>query len=172
MAGRKIDELVAPSKLKEKFDFYGNFYLIEDEPYRNVLVILKKEKGIINRGANLWNLSFDALFIMMNPGGSTPIDGVFRNSNSKKGLDNLVEANPDRTQDQICRLAQIEGWKRILILNTSDFAHPTSGEYHNRLIGKVARKLPNRHSLFNNCRRIEANNILGLVEDNAPICIA
>lgn len=118
-----------------KFDVKGLFYVDEyGYPCRKYLDITKK---------NVECGSPELMVIMMNPGSSTP----------KDGLDNgctLTETIPDPTQFQIMNIMENIGINFSRILNLSDLRNPSSSEFYSMI--KNNRK-DTKHCIFDDSRK-------------------
>lgn len=129
-----------------KFDVKGLFYVDEyDYPCRKYLDITKK---------NIECSSPELMVIMMNPGSSTP----------KDGLDNgctLTETIPDPTQFQIMNIMENTGINFSRILNLSDLRNPNSSKFYSMI--KNNRK-DTKHCIFDDSRKedLDALFIKGL----------
>ncbi len=142
--------------LLEHFAVYGRFYEKRiagvPEQLRDRLEIAPRALGleeIVSREADL-------LVVMMNPGGSRPLDGLITLWDADAGQ-GFTAALPDRTQYQIMRLllaAQAKGlgWQHARILNLSDLRTPKSAEF----VEKLQRYADHpEHSLFCDARHAE-----------------
>lgn len=93
----------------------------------------------------------DLVAVMMNPGGSYPLDG---------GLfyeDDWCDAHPDRTQYQLMRLAlSSASIKHIRVLNLSDLRTPKSAT-----LFAMLSKVGSWHSVFDEARRADLMRLLG-----------
>jgi len=71
----------------------------------------------------------DAIFIMMNPGSSRPleeVDNVVSEDNINKLEISLVPTKPDTTQYQVMRVMHYCNWNHVRVLNISDMRDPKS----------------------------------------------
>ena len=94
----------------------------------------------------------DLVAVMMNPGGSRPMDGALFNE-----ADGWCDALPDRTQYQLMRLALgAQNIRHIRVINLSDLRTPKSAE----LFAALPR-LGGWHSIFDASRRDDLARALG-----------
>jgi hypothetical protein len=129
----------------------GYFYMLGSIPCRKYLNI---------RLDNTNKKEPDIVFVMMNPGGSLPLE---------EGDDGRreVPAQPDRTQEQIVILMRRAGFQFARVLNLSDVRQPDSNKFYKFLDGVAGRGLP--HSIFDHRRSDELND---LMIDGVPIVLA
>ncbi|GAB3333254.1 hypothetical protein GCM10027429_13620 [Marivirga atlantica] len=120
--------------MRENFDITGYFYQIGNLKCRKYLNIKKKNTKIRKP---------DLMVVMMNPGGSKPIDGI---DNGK----NEVPTIPDQTQDQIMRVMENCEFNYARILNLSDVRITPSEAFYNILTDLKEKQIP--HSIFDNKR--------------------
>lgn len=172
-------------ELKPRYQVFGSFYKLHtnnDEPIecRSALEIFKKN--------NFPNLGFfveqcknipDAMVIMMNPGSSSPLNGVNNNYESTYELSELsdnilsnkmVLAKKDATQYQIMRIMDFQKWNHVRILNLSDIREPKSKIFI-RKIKDFEKKNGQIHSIFSEERCDERKRTLSKKETN-PIIVA
>ncbi|WP_157453688.1 hypothetical protein [Clostridium sartagoforme] len=149
-------------EVRDKYIAKGSFYSVEQgyyKGYRNDLHIL--DRNLVESGLNLTYSKPDILFIMMNPGGSEPINKQI-NSLTKDNLvkwllkDNLVDAIPDETQDQIMRIMWNTGAQHSRIINISDIREGSSKKFYPLIKG-----IEDIHSIFSNERTNELDNVFG-----------
>ncbi|NLK94542.1 MAG: hypothetical protein GX275_05035 [Clostridiales bacterium] len=153
-------DYIGGNELKKKYMVYGEFYNLKysdglEIKCRKLLEIINKDYvEEINMRDNL-----DAVFIMMNPGMSRPLDDNVKQPlvREKDILNNeivnipLVEAKPDSTQYQIMRVMEIKRWKHVRIINLSDIREPKSKIFYD-----FVRKTDNNlHSIFDKRRAHE-----------------
>jgi len=119
--------------------------------------------------------SFDALFVMMNPGGSKPKE---KNNNTiKEGealkykLTDLVDTEPDDTQYQIMKLMEKISYKNVAIINLSDIRNSKSKIFIKEINELSHKELKLEHSIFDDTRTDELQYILSLCVDK-PIIFA
>ena len=102
---------IGAAELKKEFNVFGHFYSVrlkskEVVECRSVLEIVANARKLKNH-TKLSTLRPDAVFIMMNPGSSSPLDEVSNCipiSALHKMPISLVPAKPDKTQYQAMRL--------------------------------------------------------------------
>ena len=105
-------------------DFADQVYIDRSPGFRSVLEIRRIENGGAGAGKDA-----DALFVMMNPGGSRPKD--LSCSPRDWPLDprpnsTFVRAVPDETQYQVMRLMEVFNWNLVRVINLSDVREPDS----------------------------------------------
>lgn len=167
--------------LKSKYEAWGSFYDLnvgydnmDDIPCRNQLNIINKQhynntKTIENLITN--NDELDALFIMMNPGSSKPLNSSFKIRSldvrdiSKELLTNpKVPTKPDDTQYQAMRVMEELNWNHILILNLSDIiaAKSKSASRNEKTFENMLKTYGKykKHSIFSDDRNSEVKSIL------------
>ncbi|MEL4457374.1 DUF1643 domain-containing protein [Lutimonas vermicola] len=127
--------------MKSEFDISGLFYMIDEYKFRKYLNI-KRKNSLINKP--------DIMVVMMNPGGSKPVDGIDNNTIES-------EAIPDRTQKQIMQVMTSCGLEYALVLNLSDIREPKS----NTMLLKVLEmdKKGVVHSIFDDRRKDDFDSI-------------
>ncbi len=170
-------KFIPADKLKKKFDVFGHFYSINIDSVceidcRSVLEIVNKESGIENCDS-LSLMSPDAVFIMMNPGSSRPLNeknNIISYKNVGQIKLSLVPTKPDTTQYQLMRVMSYCKWKHVRVLNLSDMRDPKSGKFVKRY-----RKIENDtgflgHSIFSDVRVNELQNKLKRSEATPVIC--
>jgi hypothetical protein len=143
------------AELLSGFAVYGHYYQARIAPglhapvedLRDRLEIAPRDWALADIDAG----EADLLVIMMNPGGSKPLQALW----DGPATGALVAAQPDRTQYQIMRLmlaAQGLGlpWRHARVLNLSDLRTPKSAE----MVAKLNHYGPHdSHSLFGVARR-------------------
>lgn len=176
MESHKSIEFIPARELKLKFQVFGHFYSVglesgERIECRSVLEIAGKQ---LSGGDSLLNDEPDAIFIMMNPGSSKPLEEV-HNLISETSINqlavSLVPTKPDTTQYQLMRVMLNFGWQHVRVLNISDLREAKSNDFVRRY-----RDIENRakfvsHSLFSNERTDELRSKLKR-KANAPIVCA
>ena len=121
--------------MKSKFHITGLFYEIQGYKFRKYLNIKKKGSCVYIP---------EIMIVMMNPGGSKPVDGIDNNTVES-------DAIPDRTQDQIMRVMTACNLQYARVLNLSDVREPKS----NKLFPKLSEmdKKGIAHCIFYDRRR-------------------
>ena len=120
--------------LKEKFDVFGHFYNLQLGDYicqcRSLLTIVSKEMSPSSKELP------DAVFVMMNPGSSRPLDKSYlpktyshKEIFSNKWVKEIIPTRPDNAQYQIMRLMLLNNWLYVKVLNLSDLRNGNSGEF-------------------------------------------
>jgi hypothetical protein len=145
--------MLSAGVLLERFAVYGRFYgrtiAGVPEQLRDRLEIAPREMPL----SDVVLREPDLLVVMMNPGGSKPLDALW-NDTAAHGF---VPAVPDRTQYQIMRLLVAAqeaglGWSHARILNLSDLRTPKSAIF----IQKLAQYAQDTsHSIFSKSRSKE-----------------
>lgn len=188
-----IIDLVILSKeeLKEVFDCFGHFYYLkinENDSYycRSVLEIVKKDS--IPENVNQLSIDRpDALFILMNPGSSTPdkvapqytkeeylnLCGFNINFTQKK----LVKAVFDDTQEVVMNIMHYKKWAHVRIINLLDFRHTDSSNmnifikrFNTKCIICGFQDIRYIHSIFSPYRDSERTEALR-IKEGAPIIL-
>jgi hypothetical protein len=140
----EMDWLDAPAgQLKRHFRVVGRFYqfvgLDKTYPCREMLEIRRHEA----------NENADAVFVMMNPGRSKPLEG-----DGTLPLNEAVSVptQPDTTQYQLMRLMGELGWSRVRVLNLSDLRTPDSSVLFTTMKEFEAAEGHDGHSIFSTGR--------------------
>ncbi len=140
--------------LRERFAVYGRFY---DADFGGRRLGLRSHLEIFERSMG-WpqaaGARADLVAVMMNPGGSYPLEETDRNG--------WALTLPDRTQYQLMKLAlhaQAAGHliRHIRVINLSDLRTPKSAE----LFATLAALADDRHSIFSARRAGELQQALG-----------
>jgi hypothetical protein len=101
----------------------------------------------------------DLLVVMMNPGGSRPLEKDIEvpkwEVGSKKT--SLLPTKEDRTQMQIMKLMDMLNFDFARIINLSDIREPKSENFH-KLVQKFGNDM--RHSIFAPARRSELDDVM------------
>jgi len=110
------------------------------------------------------NVKVDAIFIMMNPGSSKPVNG-------EDGENEMTPAEPEKTQDQVKAVMKKKKWKHVRVLNLSDIReYPSQGFY--KKLRKIAEISEGEgHSIFNESRKTDLERVWKSKE-NAPVIAA
>ena len=129
-------EFIPAGMLKNNFEVFGHFFLInlksgDQINCRSVLEIVTKQSKP-SEIDSLLKQSPNAIFIMMNPGSSVPLEHV-NNAISEEQINqlvvSLVPTRPDTTQYQVMRVMHYCGWDHVRVLNISDMRDPKSGNF-------------------------------------------
>lgn len=169
----KIDFIYA-SELKEKFKCYGHFYNIKFLDGRVIecrSILEITEANLPDYKCKLlWKKRADAVFIMMNPGSSYPIEPIKKDLRTKECDFNntkfLSLTRPDNTQYQVMRIALECGWSHIRVLNLSDIRESKSFSFIKTLESFCQNPQQNIHSIFSDERSDECKAALNRYEDN------
>ncbi len=173
-----MPEFIPAEILKKGFDIFGHFYSVilksgDKIDCRSVLEIVAKQNKPAERDAIL-KQSPDAIFIMMNPGSSFPLEEV-NNAFSEEQISqlavSLVPTRPDTTQYQVMRVMHYCAWDHVRVLNISDMRDPKSGKFIERFrnIEKITGF--QSHSIFSDDRTDELKSRLKK-RTGAPIVCA
>ena len=127
--------------MKTQFHITGLFYEIKGYKFRKYLNI----KKLITSKQNP-----DLMVVMMNPGGSKPLDGIDNNTVES-------EAIPDRTQDQIMRVMLACKLEYARVLNLSDVREPKSNKLFPKLLEMDSVGIS--HSIFNASRKEDFDSL-------------
>lgn len=170
-------KFVPASKLKKEYAVFGHFYsiLVNSEckiNCRSVLEIVNKENGIENY-ESLSLMLPDAVFIMMNPGSSRPLNEknkMISYNNAGQFEVSLIPTKPDTTQYQVMRVMKFCKWNHVRVLNLSDMRDPNSGKFIQRY-----RKVENEigfleHSIFSDVRKNELKSNLKRKKAAPVVC--
>ena len=140
--------------LRERFAVYGRFYSVDIGGQR---LDLRSHLEIFERSLG-WPQAADAradlVAVMMNPGGSRPLDCLDRRG--------WAPTLPDRTQYQLMKLALLaqaagHAIRHVRVINLSDLRTPKSAE----LFAMLATLGDDRHSIFSAQRQAELQKALG-----------
>jgi len=157
-------EFLPAEKLKKNFGVFGHFYSIDLAPGEQIdcrsvleIVAIKDKPTDTNL---LLERAADAVFIMMNPGSSIPLEEV-NNRFSHKQVGNmgasLVKTRPDTTQYQVMRVMHYCNWSHVRVLNLSDLRNPKGGDFAVQFRDLEQRTGFRAHSLFSDERTGERN---------------
>lgn len=127
---------IPAEELKKTYGVFGHFYSVELSSKevvecRSVLELVAKPQ-IPKDHSELSLLSPDAVFIMMNPGSSRPLEDVNNRIRARaihKLAISLVPTKPDTTQYQVMRLMHYRKWRHVRVLNLSDVRSSKSPEF-------------------------------------------
>jgi len=135
---------------KDDFKITGLFYSISGIKCRKYLDIVRIDSLIEEP---------DLMVIMMNPGSSSPVDGIDDNSNE-------AVANPDKTQDQIMSLMNNCDFKFVRVLNLSDIREAKSKVLYKLIKEESIKNIP--HSIFNSKRKAD---LIKLFNSSVPVVL-
>ncbi|WP_368932592.1 hypothetical protein [Achromobacter xylosoxidans] len=162
---------IRASDLKPRYRVLGHFYELhlpnkESQKCRSVLEISLT-------AASSHPLA-DAIFVMMNPGSSRPVDKVSATVTIDQvaGMSaQLVATVPDTTQYQVMRVMHYMGWHQVRVINLSDLREPKSGSFTQRY-SKIEKEFGTKeHSIFSPHRSAQLNQHL-IRRAGAPIVCA
>ncbi|MEI6827469.1 MAG: hypothetical protein WCK54_17885 [Desulfuromonadales bacterium] len=170
-------EFIPANLLKKRFEVFGHFYSVilnsgEKIDCRSVLEIVTRQ----NKPpcvCSLLKASPDAIFIMMNPGSSKPLEEANNiiSENLIHQLEvSLVPTKPDTTQYQVMRVMHFCGWHHVRVLNISDMRDPKSGNFVERFRDIERRTGFSAHSLFTDFRTVELRRKLNKKLDSPIVC--
>jgi hypothetical protein len=134
--------------MKNQFKITGRYYTINEFKFRDVLNIKKKTSKLLQP---------DIMVIMMNPGGSKPLNG-----DEVSGIETL--AKPDKTQDQIMSVMLNCNFEYARVLNLSDLREPKSSDFIEEIIKMDSQGIT--HSIFHKAR---INDLNKLWVKNVPV---
>lgn len=174
-----IEQTFIPAKeLKREYGVFGHFYSVELASKevvecRSVLEIVSHDQTPEDHSelSDRWP---DAVFIMMNPGSSKPLDEVtneIRASAIHKLPISLVPTKPDTTQYQVMRVMHFRGWQHVRVLNLSDLRSPKSGEFIKTFQRLEREDEFESHSIFSDHRANELSLKLPRSK-NVPLVLA
>lgn len=154
-----MQRFIPADELKERYGVFGHFYSVELASKevvecRSVLELVAKPR-IPKNYSELSALSPDAVFIMMNPGKSWPLEEVnnrIRAREIQKLVISLVPTQPDRTQYQVMRLMQVRQWRHVRVLNLSDLRSPKSAVFIKTFQRLERDEEFDSHSIFSEAR--------------------
>jgi hypothetical protein len=164
---------IPAQELRHQYSVFGHFYSIrldsgEQVDCRSVLEIVASHF----QSNDLLSEPVDAIFIMMNPGSSRPLDGetqiVSADRIGKLNV-SLVPAKPDTTQYQVMRLMQRFGWAHVRVLNLSDIRQPKSNQFF-QMAMELEEMEFSGHSIFSDTRQNELRKRLHLKAKAPVIC--
>ena len=178
MEHSNLIKFIPANDLKKHYNVFGHFYSIylnskDKIDCRSVLEIVAKNTTHFTIDS-LSNQLTEAVFIMMNPGSSKPLEKT-NNNISWKNINqlkiSLVPTKPDTTQYQVMRLMHYCNWKHVRVLNISDLRDPNWNSFSKRY-----RQLENQtgftaHSIFDS-ERINELNLKLKRKRSAPIICA
>ncbi|MFQ5330032.1 MAG: DUF1643 domain-containing protein [Thermodesulfobacteriota bacterium] len=170
-------DFIPAAKLKTAFEVFGHFYSVdlksgERIECRSVLEIVTKERCPAEQDSLLTQIP-DAIFVMMNPGSSQPLEEVENIIPAELvgKLDiSLVPTKPDITQYQVMRVMHYCGWNHVRVLNISDMRDPKSGKFIERYKYIEEQTGFTAHSLFADERDSELQRKLTKKVGSPIIC--
>ncbi|QDU29479.1 hypothetical protein ETAA8_45890 [Anatilimnocola aggregata] len=153
---------IPAEELKKNYGVFGHFYSVELASKeivecRSVLELVSKPR-IPKDHSELSLLSPDAVFVMMNPGSSRPLEVVNNRICAKdihKLTISLVPTKPDTTQYQVMRLMHFREWRHVRVLNLSDVRSSKSPEFIKLFQRLEKDEALDSHSIFSDARTVE-----------------
>lgn len=153
---------IPAEELKQTHDVFGHFYSVEIASgeiveCRSVLEISNKSRTPKDSAA-LSERKPDAVFIMMNPGSSEPLEPVSNQileDQIGELLISLVRTKPDTTQYQVMRVMHCRQWHHVRVLNLSDLRCSKSGEFFTLFRRLEEEAGFDSHSIFSSGRKSE-----------------
>ncbi|WP_157760838.1 DUF1643 domain-containing protein [Hydrogenovibrio halophilus] len=116
----------------------------------------------------------DAVFVMMNPGSSRPVEKTNQLISSNQVAEmtvELVPTVPDRTQYQVMRVMHYKHWRYVRVINLSDLRDPQCGSFAQRYVQLEQESGTWVHSLFSAERSVQLKRNLSR-KPGAPIILA
>jgi hypothetical protein len=150
-------------QLHKEFSFKGNYYKKEGLKFRNILEI--NRQGIDQS-------SYDLIVVMLNPGGSHPLDDTAVSWRDASSEINSVDCKPDQTQYQIARVMNLKNYNKALVLNLFDKCNTNSHEIIEQYVNSSDKGSNLIDSIFHLDRREEFNELLASADSKAPMIIA
>lgn len=159
--------------LDKRFVAYGRFYNIQYsnslEQCRNILEIYRRECHEKLKESD----KLDAIFIMMNPGASKPVNGKYNIKsftasdikNEKHLIISVELAQPDKTQYQIMRIMESNKWDFVKVINLSDIREAKSNNFYDEINKLQEKDTDYIHSIFSKERISELNKIFTSSKD-------
>ena len=173
---RMTSKFVSARELKKCYSVMGHFYDISLDGAvhlncRSSLEIL----SLVNADdfRDVCRGLPDAVFIMMNPGSSRPLDKLpssIRDIRAISDRKTFVKTRPDTTQYQVMRVMARLGWQHVRVLNLSDLREPKSSVFSSRFQSIEASHGYTAHSLFSPIRTPELTRELHRKVDAPLIC--
>lgn len=150
MNSQPAQHFIPADTLKKNFEVLGHYYQVSGKPQRRLLEIRRHTaKNELRK-----DTVYDALVIMMNPGGSRP------KSPGSAYHAELVPAHPDTTQYQIMRVMEACGWNFVRVINLSDTCEPKSKVFLPQLNNQ-----PTKRSIFDLQRAGELKELLSAAKN-------
>lgn len=173
---QNVVSFVPASELKRRYAVHGHFYDVKLPSgvfqFRSVLDISLREVAGTERGANI-QLP-DAVFVMMNPGSSKPLEGAILPipKNAFPLIQKqLVLTKPDTTQYQVMRVMSFFQWEYVRVLNLSDLRNSQSSKFVTEFQSLEYRDQFFSHTIFSDQRAIEVSAAM-VRKSGAPIVCA
>ena len=115
----------------------------------------------------------DAVFVMMNPGSSRPVeeaDPILERRRGWETAPGLVPTVPDTTQYQVMRVMHYSGWDRVRVINLSDLRESKSGTFIKRYRWLEGQAHCTAHSVFAAARSTELQGYLARKPGGPIVC--
>ncbi|MGF6202704.1 hypothetical protein [Pseudomonas laurylsulfatiphila] len=137
-------QLTTEADLLQRFVVHGEFYEWDPATGKHKY---RRSLEVRDIAHNIEGISLpDAVFVMINPGKSVPIDPA---------IEGLTPTVPDKTQYQIMRVMESKSWKFVRVLNLSDHR-----EVDKDVFLRLIPALPAKHSIFDISRVAELGPLI------------
>lgn len=161
---------IPADRLKRQYAVFGHFYSLQlpvvgPQKCRSVLEISATTTGS--------NPIADAVFVMMNPGASRPVEETSHCVSSDQVawmLAKLVPTVPDTTQYQIMRIMHFMGWQHVRVINLSDLRAPRSDAFTERYVHLEKESGTTVHSMFSPERAAQLKRSLSRKPGSPIVC--
>lgn len=157
---------LSKAQLTQRYSATGRFYQVESKSMPHKPFRCREMLEIFRPGSA--GLECDAVFVMMNPGGSQPLEASGPTSLEEA---TLVLTRPDDTQYQLMRLMEAFGWEHVRVLNLSDVREAESTDLP-ALLSRFSRDHKHDgHSVFSATRQAGLAPLL-MRKLNSPVILA
>lgn len=162
---------IPAQRLKQSYEVFGHFYSLNVPSLEPALCRSVLEIASIG---DRQRIEADAVFVMMNPGSSRPVeerDHLVESGRVSAMAIRLVPTVPDTTQYQIMRVMYFVGWRHVRVINLSDLREAKSNsffKYYSRLEQENGCEV---HSVFSPVRSKELQRYL-VRKSRGPIVCA
>ncbi|MBP6131151.1 MULTISPECIES: DUF1643 domain-containing protein [Thauera] len=161
---------IPADKLKRQYGVFGHFYSLQLPA-----VAPQKCRSVLEISATTAGNSpiADAVFVMMNPGSSRPVQETSHSVSSDQVsgmLANLVPTVPDMTQYQVMRIMYFKGWQNVKVINLSDLRDPQSGAFAERYVQLEKDSGTTVHSIFSPERAAQLKRYLSRKPGGPIVC--
>ncbi|MFB8374503.1 hypothetical protein [Paenibacillus taichungensis] len=164
--------------LKKIYRTYSSFYDIKLKGgivynCRRILQIVDIQHDHFE-GQDHFPEDIEATFVLMNPGGAKPINNNYsiptvpKSSINTLAQEKMTLTSPDKAQYQVMRLMQLQGWKKVQVINLSDIKAPKSKDFFVK-VEEFERMYHDIHSIFSLKRKAELDQVLGYCETGPTI---
>jgi hypothetical protein len=154
------------AQLAKRYSATGRFYQVESKSVPHEPFRCREALEIFRPGSS--ELECDAVFVMMNPGGSRPLEV---NEPTRLEESTLVPTRPDDTQYQLMRLMEAFGWEHVRVLNLSDVRESDSTKLPELLSRCIREQKNDGHSVFSASRQAGLSALL-MRQSSAPVILA